>query len=168
AEGGWTMECRKTLLAALCLVCTGLGCVGTTTVLKKEDTPPGVSVAKESDLPKRSPKASTCVAFGDFWAKELANPALAPPLKQLMFEQGQRAYQQALKIDPKCLPAYMGLARLYSGQGDEGKAEETYQKALKKLPKEASVWFALGMCHSRQKQWEPALKELQTAARLEP
>jgi Tfp pilus assembly protein PilF len=163
------MDCRKTLLVALSLASTGLGCIGSTNLLKpKEDPPPEAAVTKEADLPRRTPKASTCVAIGNFRAKEAANPVATPVQRQLMNEQAERSYQQALNIDPRCGAAYLGLAEVYRAEGNDAKALETYQKGLKKLPKDASLWFALGMCHSRQKQWEPALKELQTAARLDP
>jgi len=47
-------------------------------------------------------------------------------------------------------------------------AVETYQKALKFAPNNASLWFELGLCHNYQKNLTPALDCLDRAAQLEP
>jgi tetratricopeptide (TPR) repeat protein len=179
------MDCRTSLLLAFSLASTSLGCLGPINLLKPKEDAPKVETAKveaakaeappegtpitpAANLPRRTPKAATCVAFGNFRANEAANPKLDPVQQQFFRDQARKAYLQALKIDRKCLPAYSGLASLYSAQGDPGKAQETFEKALKVFPKEASLWFELGMCCSRQKQWDPAIEKLRKAARLAP
>ena len=52
--------------------------------------------------------------------------------------------------------------------GDHDRALATYGKAAQTHPKEASVWFELGMCHARHKEWEPALQSLRKAVGLDP
>src|SRR5207245_145358 len=66
------------------------------------------------------------------------------------------------------LPAYQGLARVYVTLGDCDHAQATYQKALKKFPKEPSLWYDQGMCYARMKQRERALVSLREAVKLEP
>jgi hypothetical protein len=187
------MDCRKSLVMALSLVTTSLGCVGPFNWLKAKDDAPkpetsvkvdspakvqpppkveslpeGTTVTPATDLPRRTPKASTCVAYGNFRAKEANKPALGPVEQQLYRDQARKAFLQAIRIDRKCLPAYTGLASLYCACGDQDKALETYQKALKIYPKEASLWMEMGMCHSRQKQWDKAIEELRKAVQLAP
>ena len=179
------MDCRKSLVMALSLATSSLGCVGPFSSLKAKDETPkvetsakvdapakvqppprvetlpeGTTVTSATDLPRRTPKASTCVAYGNFRAKEADHPGLGQVQQQFYRDQARKAFLQALKIDRKCLPAYEGLANLSTACGDQDKALETYQKALKIFPKEASLWLAMGMCHSRQKQWDKAIEEL--------
>jgi tetratricopeptide (TPR) repeat protein len=122
---------------------------------------------KEIDLPKRTPQASTCVAFGSFNAELASKPGLPLAQQEQMREQARRAYQQALKIDPNSLAAYAGLGKLYQEKGDYEQAAAVYQKSLKEHPKEAPVWFELGMCQARQKNWDQALESLKKATELD-
>ena len=181
------MDCRKSLLVAVSLATTALGCVGPFNFLKsKEDSPKvetatkveppakvetlpeGTTLTPAAELPRRTPKAATCVAYANFRAKEANNPSFLPIQKQFLRDQACKAYLQALKIDRKCIPAYEGVANLYSDCGEPTKALEAYQKALKVFPKEPSLWFEMAMCHSRQKQWDKAIEALRKAAQLAP
>src|SRR5688572_13991296 len=60
------------------------------------------SVDKQADAPKRKPKASTCVAFGDFRLQDALTEGKAPQEKRSLLEEGRKAYQQAIEIDAKC------------------------------------------------------------------
>src|SRR5439155_4305490 len=77
-------------------------------------------------------------------------------------------YLQALDIDPKNLKAYQGLARLQSASGDHEQAIATLKKGLKHHPQEASLWYELGVAHSRKKDWPPTVEALTKAAELDP
>jgi hypothetical protein len=66
------------------------------------------------------------------------------------------------------MPAYLGLAHLYVNMDDSAHAVATLRKALEAEPQNAAVWFELGMCHSRAKDWGPALEALGRAVTLEP
>ncbi len=149
----------------------GLGCVPQAGVpLVSNNTPPGAvpGVTADKDLPKRKPQASTCVAFGDLELKGALDGTRTPAQKQQALEMARQYYQQALKTDPKCMQAYGGLAQTYEELGDHNAAVVTYQKALKAFPKQASFWFALGMCQARHKEWEPAIEHLKKASELDP
>jgi Tfp pilus assembly protein PilF len=129
---------------------------------------PNATVKKESDLPPRQPSAAVCVAGGDLCACEAASPRRSRSEQQHFQEEGRKAYQQALSIDGKYLPAYYGLARLYEAMGDHAHAVATYKNGLKVAPQTAGLWFELGMCYGRQKDWQAALEGLTKAAELEP
>jgi len=148
------------------------GCVGCITTQQGSVTPkpsdPPVVVKKDTDLPKRLPKAATCVAFGNYRAGEATDEKLPLTTRQEMQEQARKAYQQALAIDATYMPAYLGLANLYVAEEDYTRAFETYKKALQKSPKDARVWEALGMFHARKKEWDPALAALKRTVDLDP
>jgi tetratricopeptide (TPR) repeat protein len=136
----------------------------TTTRVAADGTP----IKPAPDLPKRQPKPETCVAAASFYATEAAAPNTPPLHVQELREQARRAYEQALQVDPKHVPAYQGLGRLYADAEDTAHAVETYQKGLKVLPKEAALWYELGMVQGRRKEWGPALESLRKASELQP
>jgi tetratricopeptide (TPR) repeat protein len=173
------MDCRKLLLPALWLVGGVVGCHQVATVPSTSTTQPyanasppappaEVQVRKAADLPKQPPRASTCVALSDFFAREANAPGRTQPEQANLRDKARVEYQQALSIDPNCLLAYFGLAKLYLDMGDYDHALATYQKALKGHAKNASIWFELGMCHSRQKQWDKGIEALAKAVELDP
>src|SRR5262249_31583977 len=130
---GWMMHCRNLGLRAAygLFLGLGLGCAHETDVSKSTSNLPVGAMAKEDNLPKRTPQASTCVAMGNMRAQAGLDPKCPPAEREQALDQGRRAYQQALSIDPKCLAAYSGL-----GGGDEGigkldKQAETYQDGVK-------------------------------------
>jgi len=109
------------------------------------------------------------VSAGDYKAGEAARAADAlPDQRQQMRDRARADYEQALKIDPKCVPAYQGLARLYSAMRDMPLAVETYHKALKIAPNNAALWYDLAMCHHTQKNVGPALECLSRASKIDP
>jgi len=126
------------------------------------------SAKKDNDAPKRKPKASTCVTFGDFNLRESLTPNLTPQEQQQRRAQARRSYEQALEIDPKCVEAYRGLAQLYAADQQPERAISTYQSAVRVLPRNSELWFGLGMLHSQRKEWEPAVDALGHAADLQP
>ena len=85
-----------------------------------------------------------------------------------LYDEARQAYQQALKIDPKCLPAYLGLARVYMKLNNYDKALETYNQAGEKFPKEFSLWFDMGICHCRVKHWDLAVLSFKKALEMDP
>jgi tetratricopeptide (TPR) repeat protein len=108
------------------------------------------------------------VAAGELYAREAtANPP-SSAIREQLADQARKAYQQALSIDPKHLPAYRALARLYVDLDDQVHAVATFKKALALFPEDGSLWFDLGMCHARKKEWAPALEALGKAADKEP
>jgi tetratricopeptide (TPR) repeat protein len=120
------------------------------------------------DLPKRTPRPATCVAFGEYREEMAEDPALAPAEKARLREEAREAYQQALRIDPNHLPAYRALARLYEAGGDYARAAATYEQGLQHWPREAELPFEYGMALARRKEWPQALEHLGAAHNLDP
>lgn len=164
------MDCRRSLIVGLGLWVGLAGCQkqNSIPVRTNEEPPLAAKINKASDLPKRQPLPSTCVTLGNFRERAALEPDKSPADQQELREEARKAYQQALKIDPKNLGALTSLARLYTTLGDHQHAVQTYQRAGELHPRDAGVWYELGMCHARAKDWPPALQCLQRANELEP
>jgi tetratricopeptide (TPR) repeat protein len=119
------------------------------------------------DTPGRIPKAGTLVAAGDFFAGEAdADPTSSVAARNR--EQARRLYEQALTVEPGNLPAFRGLAHLCLVMDNLEGAVETYHKALDVHPKDAGLWFDLGMVQARRQEWDTAVQALSQAAKLDP
>ena len=80
------------------------------------------------------------------------------------FKQSEAAYQQAIKLQKQFVPAYIGLAQLFSQTNREEKANDILKLGLDNIPDNADLHHALGLSYIRQKKTEIALIELQSAA----
>ena len=171
------MDCRKSVLWPLALLGGMAGCTTTGTSTSPATPPPANPpqaapidpslVKKESDLPKKQPTAKMCVVWANGAASEAAQQFDSPVQANELRNQARQAYRQALKIDPKCLDAYTGLAYLYLAMEDHEHAVAT-RDGLKYHPQNAGLWFDLGTIYSTRKEWGPALEYLAKAAELEP
>jgi tetratricopeptide (TPR) repeat protein len=123
---------------------------------------------KVSELPKRKPLPSTCVAIATLSEHTAAEPNCAPADRDRLRDQARQAYQQALEEDPNYLPAQTGLAHLYIDIEDYDRAVATFQKAIQSHPKESSLHYELGMCYARRKMWDPAVEHLRQATIMDP
>ena len=83
-------------------------------------------------------------------------------LKQ--FKKSETAYRQALKLQARYIPAYIGLSQLLSQTGRENEASAILQKGLNAIPDNADLHHVLGLSYIRQKNTVLALDELQAAA----
>ncbi len=162
------MDCRKGLWLALGLWGGAVGCQHTGPVAVATVPPDAVVTPKTADGPKKLPRPETCVAFADCRAVEACAANYSPSQREQLRDDARKAYQDALSLDPKCLAAQRGLARLYLSSEDYPRAIAAYEKALKTAPKNASLWYELGMCHHRREDWQAALDALAHATELEP
>jgi tetratricopeptide (TPR) repeat protein len=169
------MDCRRSPRLARFFLLPGAllivaGCVTQSHQLVTPPLPPQppANVKREADLPKITPKASTCLAGAEFCHLEANAAKTTPAQREEYRERARKGYQQALAQDPKNVTALQGLARLYADMNDRDRAIATYQKALKLTPKDASLSCELGMAHARWKEFEPAITHLKTAFDLEP
>jgi len=168
------MDCRMSLLVVLVLAGNCCGCL-TTKSSTQTPAPPSVTqtptdaqISKAKPGPLRQPKAETIVALGVLKEREADKAPEDAELQQRLRDQARRAFQEAIKTNPKCLAAHQGLARVYLAQGDEERALETYRKATAQFPKEPSLWIDLAMCHNRKKNWDSAIQSLNKALELDP
>jgi tetratricopeptide (TPR) repeat protein len=153
-------------LAYCLLVATGCASQNGTQVAHNPVLPPDTK--PDNDLPKRKPKAATCVAFGDLQLKTAQEPDKTAVQKEQMLDMARKYFQQAIRTDSNCVRAYLGLAKTYETLGDYERTLDTYQKGLKALPKDASLMYELGMTQARHKDWSPALANLKNAVILDP
>jgi tetratricopeptide (TPR) repeat protein len=165
------MDCRRILALAL------LGGVGGCTthhatsvpappVIQSE--PPPLAKKAPDGGAKRTPRPETCLAAGQFFAQQAEAEDKGTVIQEQLHEKARKAYQQALEIDPKYLPAHRALAQLYTVMEDHEHAVAAYQRALQAAPNEASLYYELGMCYARKKEWAPALDNLQKAVDRDP
>jgi tetratricopeptide (TPR) repeat protein len=164
------MDGRVSLLLGLGLLTGAAGCTPTSEYVKPGETRT-VEVEKPVEtkkLAKRKPSAEACVTFGDFLLKEATGGKRSEAEQRQMLDQARRAYQQALEINPKCVPAHRGLAQVYLAANDRERAFASYQASLKALPREPLLWYDLGMAHGRTKEWQPAVDALAKACDLAP
>jgi tetratricopeptide (TPR) repeat protein len=117
---------------------------------------------------KRQTQVQVHVAAGDFCVREAEAPGKADTDRQQLIEQARRSYRQALRLDRNCLGAHCGLARAYLAEGKAAQAIDAYTACLKAHPKNAVVWYELGMAHKRLKQWQETVEALVKACELDP
>lgn len=171
------MDSRAALVLGGSLLMAAAGCQHQ--VLNVANPPPSSSAAKAmpapdpSQIKKASGKAKelpplVLVSYGNFEAGEAFSDRTDQDRRQVLCDSARADYEKALKLDSKCVPAYQGLARLYTAMHQHPLAVETYHKALKLAPNDAALWYELGLCHNSQKNWGPALECLEKATRIDP
>jgi tetratricopeptide (TPR) repeat protein len=170
------MDCRWTHWFVAVLL-AGAGCDAKTLPLSQAGPnssavplPPGevnptkIASGDASSHEVKEVKPATLVALGDL---KLRTAGQTPAEEQGNRDEARRAYQRALEADPKHVPAHLGLARLYELQNDHSRALTSYHTALKLAPDQPRIWFEIGMCHARHKEWKPALEHLRKAHDLD-
>ena len=80
----------------------------------------------------------------------------------------ERAFRDALEIDPDWIPAAANLADLLRATNRDGEGETVLRAGLARQPNAAALHYALGLWLVRQQQREAALAELSRAASLAP
>jgi tetratricopeptide (TPR) repeat protein len=160
------MDCRKAWVLAVLLLTGGVGCLQTT-------APQTVDTRKDADQAQRPPlsKKSTAnltLADGRLLESTANAAATPPPLQTKMREQARQAYRKVLDLDPKNLDAELALARLAVADGNDEQARRYFTLVTQDHPKEAAVWYQLGMYHGKRKEWQPSVDALQRANQLEP
>jgi tetratricopeptide (TPR) repeat protein len=155
------MDCRKSLFLAVGLFA---GCAGCSALLSTRDA--GTQAAGNSDATPH--KAATYAAFADYRLSASFTQGLCPEVQQQYREEAERGYLKAVEVDPKFMGAYVGLAKVRETNGDHAGAAAIYEGALRQDPKDARLWFELGMCQGRAKNWDAAVQGLRKACDLDP
>src|SRR5262245_25783144 len=151
------MEGRNLGCLAVGLLTLACGCTSVTGMLRSRKADDGVAH-----------KAPTFEAYANLGATAGFAPQHAPQQQAEFREEAKLAYLKAIEVDPKYLPAYVGLARLQTRCEDYAGALATYDKALKLAPQDASLWHERGLCSCRQKNWAEAITNMQKAVDLSP
>jgi len=82
-------------------------------------------------------------------------------------EKAEKAYREALLLQPKFVPAYINYSDLLLQKGRNKEAFELLQKGMKEVPDIAILHHVLGLWYIRQKQKTKALPELKKAVMLD-
>ncbi|MBY0524890.1 MAG: tetratricopeptide repeat protein [Gemmataceae bacterium] len=177
------MDCRWTLSLAAALTVFVTGCDlktfplwpsssnSTPKLPPNAPSPDQVSgeINTEWDDKPKELKPQTLVAYARYkeqFAAELAE--VDPAQREQQYAIARESYRGALELDPKHVPALMGMAHLYEKLGETDKALDIFQQATRTVPKDKVVWFELGMCQSRRKDWDSAIENLRKAHELDP
>ncbi len=151
-----------------------LGCAGCVTtqnqktseggLVNKDETP----VITKNDGPKRQPQAKTEIAFGKLKETDAESAKNNPELQARLRDEARRAYQKALEIDRTNLEAARCLAALYVKTSDYDRAFDLYKKSINTHPKEAVLWYDMGLAHKRRQQFPDSLRCFKKALEMDP
>ncbi|MFO0846186.1 MAG: hypothetical protein U0797_28050 [Gemmataceae bacterium] len=138
------------------------GCTHTSP-LSRPDPAAKVAVDESGALKHKAP---TYCAFGDMLATAAFAPDKTPDEKRQAREEAKLSYQKAIETEPKHVAAYVSLARIQQAGEEYAAAVETYGKAIQLAPTNGALWYDLGLCQGRMKQWEDAAASLRKACEL--
>lgn len=83
-------------------------------------------------------------------------------------EEAERAYVEALAIEPEHADAHLNLGRLLHERGNTERAEEHYRKALAARPRDATAAFDLGVALQDLGRIGAAMEAYRLAVEIDP
>ncbi len=83
-----------------------------------------------------------------------------------MFEKAQKAYEEAMHLQPQFVPAYINYSNFLMNQSKSSEAFVILQKGIKNVPNMGILHHALGLWYVRNKESDKAVEELKKAAQL--
>jgi tetratricopeptide (TPR) repeat protein len=113
-------------------------------------------------------KPETDIAIADVELEAAFDENRTGTDRDRIIDVARQRYQHALQKDPKNKGALLGLAKLYTWAGDQGRALATYQEALKHHPKDTDVAFAMMRTCVRFEDWAGACQACERALALDP
>ena len=87
--------------------------------------------------------------------------------QQGLIAQAESAFQQALVLQPKFVPAYVNYANFLQQQNKEPGAFAILQQGLNEI-EDAAIYHSLGLWYVRNKDKDKGIALLQKAAEMEP
>jgi serine/threonine-protein kinase len=84
------------------------------------------------------------------------------------YEKAEKAFQQALSLDPKLLEARMQMVFIYISSGQKPKARAEVELLREEYPNDAGVQFVRGYLARLDGEYERSLRSLDRMARLNP
>jgi len=82
-------------------------------------------------------------------------------------DKAKLVYKEALRLQPKYIPAYVNYANFYKNRGDEKSSKAILEQGLNILPETAILHHALGLWYIRAKDRDNANKSLLKAMNLD-
>ncbi len=83
-----------------------------------------------------------------------------------MLEKAEKAYVEALRLQPQFVPAYINYSNFLLNQKRAKEAFDILEKGTKNVPNMGILHHALGLWYVRNKESDKAVKELRKAAEL--
>lgn len=111
---------------------------------------------------------ATLVAMGNCRAEVARKPDFSDFDREHYRSEARKAYQAAIQVDPKHVPAYVALAKLHLESGDTEACVEQFRLAVQHAPNDANLWFEYGLTRARMKDFDGAMECLNTARKLDP
>ncbi len=81
--------------------------------------------------------------------------------------EAQKAYEEALRLQPQFLPAYINYSNFLKNEGKEQESKEILERGIKVLPEMAMLHHTLGLWHVRAKEPVKAEESLKKAVDLD-
>ncbi len=83
-----------------------------------------------------------------------------------MFEKAQKAYEEAMHLQPQFVPAYINYSNFLMNQSKSSEAFVILQKGIKNVPNMGILHHALGLWYVRNRESDKAIGELKKATQL--
>lgn len=179
-------RCRRMLTALVPLWLATTGCNSLTGAKGPHPGPDLAKLQKPSKLPDApNPSAARAVAAADSRRNDPPKPetlcaiaavrdemAINPELSFAEAEQARaearKAYNQALALNSKHIPAYLGLAKSYASIDDSEHAIKMYEKAIEIKPRDANLWYDKALLQARFKDWDGSIASFREAQKIDP
>ena len=88
-------------------------------------------------------------------------------MNQQLFEKGQKAFAQALALDPNLAIAKLNEGIALSGIGKADEAKQALTEAAKLLPKDPHVWYSLGLLDKNSADPQDAVNDFKRVIELD-
>jgi len=85
-----------------------------------------------------------------------------------MYKKADMAYKEAIRLQPKFVPAYINYSNFLSSQKKSKEAFNILQDGIKNVPDIGILYHALGLWYIRNKKYEKALISFKKALSLNP
>jgi tetratricopeptide (TPR) repeat protein len=144
-----------------------LGCIQSQKIIPPSAVPPDAKIVKAEDMPKKTPKPDTYVAFANLRLHAAMDGSAQGDSREEALTQARKLFEQAVKADPKCAEAYKGLALVEQTKGNYDGALDYFRKAIAVDPKASQPWYELGVCQARHGNWPAAVESIQQATNLD-
>ena len=106
-------------------------------------------------------------ALAPAWAPGQVNLGLAALYARQM-EVAEKAFVEAMRLDPRRVQGPYGLALLYKGQGKGSEAIAAFEKARAIDPEDPDILYNLGVLFGRERRFPEAIDALERARQIDP
>jgi Tfp pilus assembly protein PilF len=174
------MDCRTSLLLAICLSLATVGCTTTDTPVMRgaapAQTPPPPTMPQTtvphppktmSEAEKNQSRIHIYMEQANVQA-QLARTEKDDQKKAEIWDRVRKTYHDVIELDRKYLPAYQKLAHVYVKMGDKERALETINKALAITPRDPNLLYDQAVIFGSRKDWKQAENSLFNALQTEP